>query len=457
MYRSIFRSIIGLMVVSMLAGCNLLDNKDKDKIPTIKIAYPNAAAFSSYVTLLRETYPNMSFEVIETKEAYEQEDWEKALDGLFHTTKPDLVYMSNDDEYDTYLENKWLAPLDDYEYPAASSIYPPVLDLLRLQDGSIYGLSRYFDTKLLFYNQSLFDSFGIAYPTEGMSWEDLLSLASQFPSPDRDRRIYGVEDYDWDENPYNPFRLTEMIALSKGMTYIDGNGTVKVNDPAWAALFGQVADAFRTDTIYLPDNKELLYDGGELGNGVKIINYYVKDKKFLAGETAMAIHRSTLFGILSDIQSSSLGVTPFDWGVIPAPTDPSSPRLSSSIEAWDIFGIYKEAENKELAWSVLEVLTGKDAASKASDLSSWDKRNGERLSVFPEFIRKDGVAVGASLADQELNTTAAALFDRIPQAFFGAFRTAAGEELSKVIAGEQTPEEAVANLQNVGDNLASGL
>lgn len=456
MYRPLLRSMIGLMAFSLIAGCNFPFPRHKDEDRTITIAYPTEAAFGSLEALLQEAYPDMGIEVIETKEAYEEEDWEKALGELFRRTKPDLVYMSSDDEYDVYVENKWLAPLDDFEYPA-SSIYRPVLDLLKLKNGSINGLARYFDTKLLFYNKTLFDSLGIAYPTEGMSWEDLLSLASEFPLANRDRAAYGVEDYDWDENPYNPFRLTEMIALSKGMQYIDSDGTVKINDPSWSALFGQVADAYRTGAVHWPANKELLYDGGELGNRVKLINNYAKDKKFLAGETAMAIHRSTLFGFLTDIQSGSLGVTPFDWGVIPAPTDPSNPRQSSSIEAWDIFGIYSDAKDKELAWAALEALTGKDAASKASDLSAWDKRNGERLSVFPEFIRKDGEVVGTSFASQELNVAAASLFDRIPRSFFEAFRAAAGEELSKVIAGEQTPEEAVANLQTAGDNLASGM
>ncbi len=456
MYRSLLRSIIVLLAVSLLSGCDFLYSTKEKNDRTIKIAYPVEAAFASYEALLQEFYPDMKIEVVETKEAYEEENWVEALDKLYQREQPDLVYMSNGEEYDTYVENKWLTPLDDHDYPV-SSLYPPVLDLLRLKDGSINGLARYFDTKLLFYNKSLFESMGIAYPTEGMSWEDLLSLANKFAMVDTNPRTYGIEDYDWDENPYNPFRLTEMIAQSKGMQYIDSEGTFKINDPAWVSLFGQVADAFRSGAIYLPENKELLYDGGELGNGIKLINNYLKDKKFLAGETAMAIHRSTLFGFLHDIESGSFEVKPFDWGVIPAPVDPSNPRQSSSIEVWDIFGIYKDSRDKELSWNALEALTSKDAASKASDLSAWDKRNGERLSVFPEYIRKDGVAVGASFANQELNVTSASLFDRIPQSFFDAFRAAANKELSNVIAGEQTPEKAIANLQNAGENLASGI
>ena len=447
--------MIMLTALSLFSGCDLLHSKPENSNRKIKIAYPDAKAFNRFEALLQEAYPEMKIEVIETKDAYKEEDWEASLDKLFQKEQPDLVYMSNGEEYDTYVENKWLVPLDDYDYPV-DSIYPPVLDLLRLKDGSVNGLARYFDTKLLFYNKTLFDSMNIAYPTEGLNWEDLLSLASNFTSTNTDRESYGVEDYDWDENPYNPFRFAEMIAQSKGMYYIDSEGTVQINDPAWVSLFGQVADAFRSGAIYLPENKELLYDMSGLGNGVKLINNYMKDKKFLAGETAMAIHRSTLFGFLYDLKSGTFEVAPFDWDVIPAPVDPSNPRQSSAIEVWDIFGIYKESRDKELAWKALNALTGKDAASKASDLSTWGQRNGERLSVFPEFIRKDGKVIG-SFTRQELDATAASIFARIPKEFFDAFRAAAGEELAKVIAEEQTPEEAVASLQASGQKLASGM
>jgi multiple sugar transport system substrate-binding protein len=46
-----------------------------------------------------------------------------------------------------------------------------------MANGSIYGLPVYNSTAVLYYNKDLFDKFGVAYPKNGMTWDDLYDLA----------------------------------------------------------------------------------------------------------------------------------------------------------------------------------------------------------------------------------------------------------------------------------------
>ncbi|GIQ69913.1 type 2 periplasmic-binding domain-containing protein [Xylanibacillus composti] len=276
-------------------------------------------------------------------------------------------------------------------------------------------------------------------------------LAEKFTQHNHDgRQIYGVEDYDWDESPYNPFGMAEMMARARGIQYINHEGELAIQTEEWKEIFDIVSHAYRNEVIYLPETRELQYDG------LKIVNEYVVDKKFLSGQTAMALHRSSLFGYLYDIanygNANTFSVDPFAWGVIPAPIDPSQPARTSYIEAWDIFGIHPESPHVEHAWQAIRYLAGREMAENTSDLAIFNKRNGERFTIHAEFIRKDGEAV-PGFAQQTLDVQTVKLHRMVPRQYHEAFRELAGTALYHVIEGTLSVEEALTELQRDGQSL----
>jgi len=57
---------------------------------------------------------------------------------------------------------------------------PTAVDIQKLiANGGIYGLPVYNNTMTMFYNKDLFDKFGVAYPKDGMTWDDLYDLAKK--------------------------------------------------------------------------------------------------------------------------------------------------------------------------------------------------------------------------------------------------------------------------------------
>lgn len=78
--------------------------------------------------------------------------------------------------------------MHDYQYDISEWIKQKNYDLNRLEtsavdlqrsfaDGGMYGLPVFTNTLGLFYNKDIFDRFGVDYPLDGMTWNDLYELA----------------------------------------------------------------------------------------------------------------------------------------------------------------------------------------------------------------------------------------------------------------------------------------
>lgn len=450
MKKSIF--LIALCFILVVTACQ--SEQEREDTLLLKVLHPSAGNFDArWGEELRRAFPQFEMVIVET-DGYLLDDDSNALAELIRQEKPDILYMQNEVEYAWFVEQGLLIPLDakvnTNEFPL-DAVYTPVFDLLKIKDDTLYGLPMFFDTKALFYNQELFDAYQLPYPHQGITWEEMLMLAEKFTQRNHDgRQIFGVEDYDWDESPYNPFGMAEMIARARGVHYLNSEGKLAIQTGGWKEIFEIVSNAYRNGVIYLPDSRELQYEG------LKIVNEYVVDKRFLSGQTAMALHRSSLFGFLYDIShygdSSTFSVDPFAWGVIPAPIDPSQPTKTSHIEAWDIFGIHPESPNVEHAWQVIGYLTGREMGESTSDLAMFNKRNGERFTIHAEFIQMDGMVV-PGFAQQTLDIRTAKIDQMVSQQFHEAFRELAGNALYSVMEGTLSVEEALAELQMEGQSL----
>lgn len=67
-------------------------------------------------------------------------------------------------------------------------IYPELLDACKWND-RYYFLPRWFNISLLYYNKSLFDEAGVAYPTEDWTWNDYIKAGRALTQKGRDGRV----------------------------------------------------------------------------------------------------------------------------------------------------------------------------------------------------------------------------------------------------------------------------
>ena len=66
-------------------------------------------------------------------------------------------------------------------------IYPALLNFHKI-DGKLYGLPHNLNTEVLYYNRSLFDREGMAYPDETWTWKEMLAAAQKLTKRDADGR-----------------------------------------------------------------------------------------------------------------------------------------------------------------------------------------------------------------------------------------------------------------------------
>jgi len=106
-------------------------------------------------------------------------------EGLYHKLRneptPDLIVF--DSMYlSFFIESNYLEPMDIENFLVLD---PNVLDELRTiaPDRQLYALPYGENVSGLFYNKTIFDTMKVPYPTDGMTWDEVIELASQVKSP----------------------------------------------------------------------------------------------------------------------------------------------------------------------------------------------------------------------------------------------------------------------------------
>ena len=135
-------------------------------------------AMQHMVDAYEKENPNVSIEIQLTPyKGYEY--WTKLEAAATGGTAPDVFWI-NVLHLDSYEQGGILADLTDKI--ASSDIkdsFPEALLNNYVRDGKNYAVPKDFDTNALWYNKDLFDQAGVAYPTDDMSYDDLVALCKE--------------------------------------------------------------------------------------------------------------------------------------------------------------------------------------------------------------------------------------------------------------------------------------
>lgn len=153
--------------------------KKQEPSGTINFYYWDAGqtqAMDNLISLFKEKHPQI--EVVPTV-IPSSEYWTKLQTSLPNGTGPDVFWM-NMTAPDYY--NAGLL-YDMSERIAADgvdlSVFPTLLTELYSKDKAIYAIPKDYDGIALFYNKAIFDEMGVEYPKDGMTWDELSSLAQK--------------------------------------------------------------------------------------------------------------------------------------------------------------------------------------------------------------------------------------------------------------------------------------
>ncbi|MFC3773223.1 ABC transporter substrate-binding protein [Paenibacillus sp. GCM10012303] len=124
-----------------------------------------------YGNKLKEKFPNWTFEIVPKVDS-------KTLPNLIAGgTTIDMVVEStgvSTMEYD--LQGDISDLIAKYKYDL-NRLEPTAVEIQRkMAGGGIYGLPTWTRSMILYYNKDLFDMFGVSYPKDGMTWDELYDV-----------------------------------------------------------------------------------------------------------------------------------------------------------------------------------------------------------------------------------------------------------------------------------------
>ncbi len=106
--------------------------------------------------------------------------WTLLEAGVSGGQMPDVFWMHSNTAQ-MYMENDVLLKLNDYidkdDAIKKENYYEGVWNLYTRSDGNIYALPKDHDTIALLYNKAIFDKYGVAYPEDSWSWDDVYEAA----------------------------------------------------------------------------------------------------------------------------------------------------------------------------------------------------------------------------------------------------------------------------------------
>ncbi|MDF2721286.1 MAG: transporter substrate-binding protein [Paenibacillus sp.] len=203
------------------------------------------------------------------------------------------------------------------------------------QKGELYALPYGLNYDALYYNKSLFDRFAVSYPTDGMTWDQVIEVGKKMARTDGGVLYRGLA-------VSNLVRLASPFALNR----FDKNGKVSINNE-------QYKRAFQTyqQIVSIPNNATEKKNSDEL-------NAFLYDKTIGMYPFIGLFHR------MADAVKGGL-----DWNAATYPTYPDTAGKYGEADAYYLFVTPNSKHQKE-AFQFISAVLSDDAQMAASKKGS---------------------------------------------------------------------------------------
>lgn len=268
------------------------------------------------------------------------EYWTVLEAGASGGTLPDVFWMHSNVSQ-KYMENGILLDLTDRiaasEVIDMENYYPDIVDLYTY-DGKYYAMPKDIDTIALWYNKTMFDEAGIAYPDETWTWEKLAEVAKQLTKEDKSVYGYAINTSNNQDSYYN-------VIYSYGGAVISADKkTSMLADPKTIAGMEVIEGMLREGSV--PDLQTISE------NGTQVL--------FESGKVAMITQGSWMVPAFRDNEYTTANA---DVAVLP-----SGPEARVSIYNGLGWAADANGKNPDEAWSLIEYLGTKEAQEKQAQL-----------------------------------------------------------------------------------------
>lgn len=344
---------------------------------------------------------------------------------------------------------KQLDPLLKEDKIDVNEYVPAVIDGIKEQgDNQLYALAPTYTPSALFYNKKAFAKAGVDVPTAPLTWDDLFNLARRLKTGEGKDAKFGFTFNQWGysngyydvQNFMAPLQLKMYDAKAEKMT---------VNTPQWEKVWTTITQLYK-DHIF-PSNEDLQVQMTE--EDQNRYNPYVQ-QPFFNGKVAMVIGN---YNMINDIEMYNKnyqkfkGMEQLDWDVLPVPTFAEAPGVSNYIYLSSLATINAKAQNPDDAWEFVKFMNGKE----------WGKlrsRSSYEMPTLKEFVKvKDGMSynIDAFTSVKPMYNSNSYAEQKLEQERpnLRYIQQLAEIQYNKVIQGQKTVKEALAEFETKGNDL----
>ncbi|MGM9616261.1 ABC transporter substrate-binding protein [Butyricicoccus sp.] len=192
MKRMMAAVLAAAMGVTMLAGCGSSSDSGSGtassggNTDTLSVKIWDANQKNGIQTICDE-WTEQSGISVEVEVVDWDNYWTLLEAGASGGEMPDVFWMHSNN-IQKYMDAELLLDLNDYiaadDAIDMDNYYSDIVELYTQDDGTHYGIPKDYDTIALWYNKTMFDEAGIAYPDNTWTWDDLYDNAKALTKAD---------------------------------------------------------------------------------------------------------------------------------------------------------------------------------------------------------------------------------------------------------------------------------
>ncbi|CTQ52181.1 putative ABC transporter-binding protein precursor [Roseibium album] len=328
--------------------------------------------------------------------------------------------------------NEWLVSLDDLPASYDKDDILPAMRAGLSHSGKLFAAPFYGESSMIMYRTDLIEKAGLSMP-DAPTWSDVAAAAKAMT--DKDNEVYGVclrGKAGWGEN----MAFITTVANSFGARWFDENWKPQLDTPEW-----KEAVSFYND---------LLTNYGPPGASTNGFNENLA--LFQQGKCGMWIDATVAASFVTNPNDSTVAEKV---GFALAPNKEGVEKRANWLWAWALAipaGTQKEAAAKQF----VEWATSKDYIELVASKEGWaNVPPGARTSLYenPEyqkvpFAKMTLDSINAANPDSPTVKPVPYVgiqYVAIPE--WAGIGTAAGQEFSAMVAGQQSVDEALAKAQ----------
>ncbi|MEF3306759.1 ABC transporter substrate-binding protein [Paenibacillus sp. GYB003] len=300
---------------------------------------------------VQKMYPNISIELITGR---------KLEDLIAAGETPDIISTSNF-SLDTFISMGLGTDLNEFVKTYKidlGRLEPETIKNLQLygKNGELYGFPFAMNYGMMAYNKDIFDKYGVAYPKDGMTWEQVIELAKKTTRAQDATQILGID-------PGFP----QVFSRAYSLPVTDNGAKAVLATDGYQKMFSMLRGIYdipgmvEPKTNYLKDN----------------IDFFLKEQRVAMKPYWIAAFTTRVLPLVEQNQN-------FNWDLVSFPSFADKPGYGREVD-FHLLMITPSSKNKDAAYRVLQAMQTSEAQTMINKFG--------RLTVLKDpAIQKDYAA-----------------------------------------------------------------